>query len=150
MPASAPRICTRRHGRGRGFSITPWTPDQTANSLTWSTETFAQNPNANAIRWGTLYNFRFDSDSRRRLPMQRSVSSRQAPQSRSKYKLLPRRDSKSNANAYSDSDTKHLRLPRRRCDHAQVLGAQSAGQAHGRSSPGVDRMRRLSTSTVLE
>jgi hypothetical protein len=45
-----------------GFSITPWTPDQTANSLTWSTETFAQNPNANAIRWGTLYNFRFDSD----------------------------------------------------------------------------------------
>jgi hypothetical protein len=45
-----------------GFSSTPWTPDQTANSLTWSTETFAQNPNANAIRWGTLYNFRFDSD----------------------------------------------------------------------------------------
>ncbi len=45
-----------------GFSSTSWTPDQTANSLTWSTETFAQNPNANAIRWGTLYNFRFDSD----------------------------------------------------------------------------------------
>src|SRR6266550_4067366 len=45
-----------------GFSSTPWTPDQMANSLTWSTETFAQNPNANAIRWGTLYNFRFDSD----------------------------------------------------------------------------------------
>src|SRR6266496_2789345 len=45
-----------------GFSSTPWTPDQTANSLTWATETFAQNPNANAIRWGTLYNFRFDSD----------------------------------------------------------------------------------------
>ena len=30
--------------------------------LSWSTETFAQNQNANAIRWGTLYNFRFDSD----------------------------------------------------------------------------------------
>jgi hypothetical protein len=45
-----------------GFSSTPWTPDQAANSLTWSTETFAQNPNANAIRWGTLYNFRFDSN----------------------------------------------------------------------------------------
>jgi hypothetical protein len=45
-----------------GFSSTPWTPTQTAGSLTWATETIAQNPNANAIRWGTLYNFRFDSD----------------------------------------------------------------------------------------
>jgi len=45
-----------------GYSSTPWTPTQTANSLTWTSETFAQNPNANAIRWGTLYNFRFDSD----------------------------------------------------------------------------------------
>src|SRR5262249_38797591 len=33
-----------------------------ASSITWSTETFAQNQNANAIRWGTLYNFRFDCD----------------------------------------------------------------------------------------
>ncbi|PYJ76790.1 MAG: hypothetical protein DME69_12475, partial [Verrucomicrobia bacterium] len=34
----------------------------TGGSLTWSCETFAQNPNANALRWGTLYNFRFDSN----------------------------------------------------------------------------------------
>ena len=27
-----------------------------------SSETFAQNQNANALRWGTLYNFRFDSN----------------------------------------------------------------------------------------
>jgi hypothetical protein len=46
----------------QGFSSTPWTPTQTANSLTWNCETFAQNQNANAIRWGTLYNFRFDAD----------------------------------------------------------------------------------------
>ncbi len=45
-----------------GFSSTPWTPTQAAASLTWATETFAQNQNANAIRWGTLYNFRFDSN----------------------------------------------------------------------------------------
>jgi hypothetical protein len=45
-----------------GFSSTPWTVSQTTNSITWACETLAQNPNANAIRWGTLYNFRFDSD----------------------------------------------------------------------------------------
>ena len=45
-----------------GYSSTPWTPTQTTNSLTWATQTSAQNQNANAIRWGTLYNFRFDAD----------------------------------------------------------------------------------------
>ena len=45
-----------------GYSSTPWTPNQTGTGLTWNSETFAQNQNANAIRWGTLYNFRFDSN----------------------------------------------------------------------------------------
>ncbi|PYJ16903.1 MAG: hypothetical protein DME96_08095 [Verrucomicrobia bacterium] len=45
-----------------GYSSTPWTSVVTGGSLTWSCETLAQNPNANAIRWGTLYNFRFDSN----------------------------------------------------------------------------------------
>jgi hypothetical protein len=45
-----------------GFSGTPWASSQTATALTWTSETFAQNQNANAIRWGTLYNFRFDSN----------------------------------------------------------------------------------------
>ncbi len=46
----------------QGYASTPWTVTQTADSITWNSETFAQNQNANAIRWGTLYNFRFDSD----------------------------------------------------------------------------------------
>jgi hypothetical protein len=45
-----------------GFSNAAWTSTQAAGSLKWNSETFAQNPNANAIRWGTLYNFRFDSN----------------------------------------------------------------------------------------
>ncbi|HEY5401711.1 MAG TPA: PQQ-dependent sugar dehydrogenase, partial [Pyrinomonadaceae bacterium] len=45
-----------------GYSSAPWTPTQSINAMTWTSETFAQNQNANAIRWGTLYNFRFDSD----------------------------------------------------------------------------------------
>ena len=46
----------------QGYSSTPWTVTQDASSITWNTETFAQNQNANAIRFGTLYNFRFDAD----------------------------------------------------------------------------------------
>ena len=46
----------------QGYSSMPWTVTQNATSITWNTETFAQNQNANAIRFGTLYNFRFDAD----------------------------------------------------------------------------------------
>ena len=45
-----------------GYNSTPWASVVTGGSLAWSCETLAQNPNANAIRWGTLYNFRFDSN----------------------------------------------------------------------------------------
>src|SRR5436309_5502000 len=45
-----------------GYSSTPWNVTQDATSITWSTETFATNQNANAIRFATLYNFRFDAD----------------------------------------------------------------------------------------
>ncbi|MFN0278154.1 MAG: hypothetical protein ACKVRN_06065 [Pyrinomonadaceae bacterium] len=45
-----------------GYSSTPWTTTLSAFSMMWNTETFAQNPNANAIRWGTMYNFRFDAN----------------------------------------------------------------------------------------
>ena len=54
-----------------GYSSTPWDVDpRIANFITWSTETFATNQNANAIRWGTLYNFRFDADQAPNLPTQ--------------------------------------------------------------------------------
>jgi hypothetical protein len=47
---------------GAGFSNVPWNRTQTMDSVSWSSEAFGQNQNANAIRWGTLYNFRFDSN----------------------------------------------------------------------------------------
>src|SRR5215216_5248661 len=47
---------------GQGYSSTPWAVTQTSDSITWNSETFAQNQAANAIRFGTMYNFRFDAD----------------------------------------------------------------------------------------
>ena len=44
-----------------GYSNTPWTFNDNGFSATWNCETFVQNQNANAVRFGTLYNFRFDS-----------------------------------------------------------------------------------------
>lgn len=46
----------------QGFSNAPWTESDANGYKFWSSETFAQNPNANAIRWGTMYNVRFDSN----------------------------------------------------------------------------------------
>ncbi len=45
-----------------GYSNAPWTVVQNPNFISWSSETLAQNQNANALRWGTLYNFRFHSN----------------------------------------------------------------------------------------
>jgi hypothetical protein len=48
-----------------GYSSEPWDFAQNfvQNSAIWNCETFVENQNANAIRFGTLYNFRFDSSS---------------------------------------------------------------------------------------
>ncbi|MCZ6794501.1 MAG: hypothetical protein O7J95_12905, partial [Planctomycetota bacterium] len=47
---------------GEGLSNAPWDVTQSTTRITWSTQSFAENPRANAIRWGTLFNFRFDAD----------------------------------------------------------------------------------------
>lgn len=47
---------------GDPYDGTDWGSSLQSNLLTWSTTPFATNVNANAIRWGTLYNFRFTAD----------------------------------------------------------------------------------------
>jgi len=61
-PAQEPGWANDGTENNQGYSSTPWAVAEDASSITWSSETFAQNQNANAIRWGTLYNFRFDCD----------------------------------------------------------------------------------------
>ncbi len=47
---------------GEPYDRTDWPGVHANGTVTWSTESFDQNPNANALRWGTLYNFRFDAN----------------------------------------------------------------------------------------
>ncbi len=47
---------------GEPFSNADWQATVLSGKIIWSTEDFSVNPNANALRWGTLYNFRFDSN----------------------------------------------------------------------------------------
>jgi hypothetical protein len=46
---------------GDPFSSVDWTSSSTSGAVTWSTQTVAQNANANALRFATAYTFWFDS-----------------------------------------------------------------------------------------
>jgi hypothetical protein len=61
-PPNHPGIANDGTLGSAGFSNGSWTSNATRDDVSWSSETFAQNQNANALRWGTLYNFRFDSN----------------------------------------------------------------------------------------
>lgn len=50
------------HHSGEPYSLTDWSFTQTASGAIWQTTPFAVDPNANALRWSTLYNFRFDAN----------------------------------------------------------------------------------------
>jgi hypothetical protein len=57
---------------GEPYALTDWPAAVTPGaSISWATQTFAQNQNANALRWSTTYNFRFDSN---RPPVQGNVT----------------------------------------------------------------------------
>jgi hypothetical protein len=47
---------------GEPYSGFDWGPQLSVDSISWSTTDHGVDPNANALRWGTLYNFRFDAD----------------------------------------------------------------------------------------
>ena len=47
---------------GEIYDLTDWAHSVAPGSITWETESYDVNPNANALRWGTIYNFRFDAN----------------------------------------------------------------------------------------
>lgn len=55
---------------GEPFDGTDWSAVVENGAITWSTTPHSVNANANALRWGTLYNFRFDAN----VPPQNAVA----------------------------------------------------------------------------
>jgi hypothetical protein len=53
------------HHSGEPYSTADWTSNVNIPNavISWQSESFATNPNANALRWATLFNFWFDADS---------------------------------------------------------------------------------------
>ncbi|GJM24400.1 MAG: hypothetical protein DHS20C16_08150 [Phycisphaerae bacterium] len=47
---------------GDPYDQTDWPGSKVGSQVVWQTDDFGTNPNANAIRWSTMYNFRFDAD----------------------------------------------------------------------------------------
>jgi hypothetical protein len=51
------------HHSGEPYATTDWAADTAVpNTVTWSTDDFATDPNANAMRWATMFSFWFDAD----------------------------------------------------------------------------------------
>ncbi len=47
---------------GEPWDGTDWPTTFVGGTLGWATQDHDENPDANALRWGTIYNFRFDAD----------------------------------------------------------------------------------------
>jgi hypothetical protein len=55
------QVIPRAHS-GEVYSTTSWINSTAGDSVAWTTDAFSSNPNASAIRWSMLYNFRFISN----------------------------------------------------------------------------------------
>jgi hypothetical protein len=47
---------------GEPYDGADWPGVRVSGAVQWATDTYAANANANALRWGTLYNFRFEAN----------------------------------------------------------------------------------------
>jgi hypothetical protein len=50
------------HHSGEPYAVDDWAVSSSGGLVSWATDTFAANPNANALRFATLFNFWFDAD----------------------------------------------------------------------------------------
>lgn len=50
------------HHSGETYSSAQWSSERTEREVRWWTETFDEDPDANALRFGTMFTFSFDAD----------------------------------------------------------------------------------------
>jgi hypothetical protein len=50
------------HHSGEPYAVDDWLVSTATNQISWSTDSFGANPNANALRFATMFNFWFDAD----------------------------------------------------------------------------------------
>jgi hypothetical protein len=50
------------HHSGEPYAVNDWSVSSAGGLISWSTDTFATDPNANALRFATMFNFWFDAD----------------------------------------------------------------------------------------
>lgn len=62
VTVSNPSFYGRPFHSNEVYSTNPWTYLISTQGVEWATQTFAQNPNANALRWGRMFNVRFDAN----------------------------------------------------------------------------------------
>lgn len=62
--ASNPGFHSPPYHSGEPYSGEPWTPSVQSSSVSWGSKTHTEDPNANALRWGTTYSYWFDSTQR--------------------------------------------------------------------------------------
>ncbi|MEO7793164.1 MAG: hypothetical protein ABIV06_00210 [Thermoanaerobaculia bacterium] len=63
-PVTNPGFKSTDHHSGEPYSTAAWdvAATQATGTVTWGTSTYANDPNANALRWATMFNFWFDAD----------------------------------------------------------------------------------------
>jgi len=61
-PLNGPGFPNDGTQNSQGYTNTAWAQNLGGGAMMWNSQTFAENQNANVLRWGTLYNFRFDSN----------------------------------------------------------------------------------------
>ena len=62
MTVTDPGMSFPLYHSGEPYTNLDWSPTISATEITWNTQSYVVNQDANALRWGTTYSFWFTAD----------------------------------------------------------------------------------------